>query len=72
MEVDTSTAATVAEVQNTNGFTAASTAYVDVTLSSGVVVAAAAGGGLLEINAQNLGEADGVDVVFVADAGTAN
>ncbi len=68
VEVEIGAAATVAEISNTGGFTAAAQATADITLSSGVTIENGATTASLHINAQNLGEADGVVVAFVDNA----
>lgn len=67
VEVNISSAATVAEISNTNGFTAAATARADINLGSGKVIAAGAGGaGSLYINAiDSTDDATTVGVQFV-------
>ena len=68
VEVQISAAATVAEISNTDGFTAAANATADITLSAGLSVENNATGTFLHINALNLGEADGVNVVLADNA----
>ncbi len=70
VNVDISAAATVAEVSNTDAFTAGANATVDITLSSGLTIENNATGSFLYLNAQNLGEADGVQVAFVQAGAT--
>jgi flagellin len=67
VEVQIANAATVAEISNTNGFTAATNAHADIVLSSGATVTAGSGA-QLHINALNLGEADGIQIDFVNNA----
>lgn len=68
--VDISAAATLAEITNTNGFTAGANATLDITLTSGVSIENNATGSFLHINAQNLGEANGVQVAFTQAGAT--
>jgi flagellin len=65
VSVEISAAATVAEVQNTDGFTAASNAYADITLSTGVAIENGVTGTFLEINSLALDSNAGVTVDFV-------
>ena len=66
VEVQISAAATVAEISNTDGFTAAANATADITLSAGITTLAAAS--ILSINARHLGAADGVELVLADNA----
>lgn len=66
VEVDISAAATVAEISNTNGFSAAATARADINLGSGKVIANGAGTADLYINAiDSTDDATSVGVQFV-------
>jgi len=67
VEVEITAAATVAEITNTDGFSVATNAHAEITLSAGIEIENAAGGSFLRINARDLGEADGVAVVFAND-----
>ncbi len=64
VQVDISAAATVAEISNTDGFTGATTAQSDITLSAGTTIANTAGDGYVNINALTLGDAVGVTVDY--------
>ncbi len=70
VSVDISAAATVAEVSNTDGFTVGANATVDITLTSGISIENNATGSFLHLNAQNLGEANGVQVAFIQAGAT--
>jgi len=65
VEVDINTAATVAEIRNTDGFTAAATAQGDITLSTGAAIENDGTGTFLRINSLALDENSGVTVDFV-------
>ena len=67
VSIDIAAAATVAEVQNMDGFTGGSAANVAITLSEGANIASGNAGddAELQINALNLGEASGATVKFV-------
>ncbi len=64
VEVDISAAATVAEITNADGFTGATQATSDITLSAGTTIANTAGDGYVNINALALGDAVGVTVDY--------
>jgi flagellin len=68
VEVQISQAATVAEISNADGFTAAATATANVALTAGVTIANGAGNATFTLNAVNLGEQSGVQVDFAQGA----